>query len=218
MIRQDIKIPETLNDIILSDWLKWQAVDKEADEDFVNRRALSIFYGIRADHYNGLKVKDIEHLINSLNKVFEEKPVLKRRFKLNGIEYGLIPNFDNMTFGEFIDLDKYASDKERHKLMSILYRPIKRTSGKRYKIAKYKGSDNALLDMPLGVMLGCIAFFLTIAEQLLTVILKSTQEENPQEWKEVLAKSGVGMEALTPLPEDMFGNIHLLQNLMSIRH
>jgi len=218
MIRQEIKIPKTLNDITLDSWMKWQEVDKEADTDFVNRRALSIFYGIRSDHFDGLKVKDIEYLIGVLNNIFEQKPVMQQTFVLKGIEYGLIPNFDNMTFGEFIDLDKYSAEKDRFRLMSILYRPVIKKSGRRYRIEKYKGSDDNLRDMPLGIMLGCLAFFLSIANQLLTAILKSTKEEHPQEWKQALAKNGDGMEVLMLSQEGLFGNIKVLQDLMSIPH
>ena len=44
----------------------------------------------------------IESLI--LAEMFEQKPNLVQKFKMNGIEYGFIPNLDNMSLGEYVDL------------------------------------------------------------------------------------------------------------------
>ena len=43
-------------------------------------------------------------------------------FKLGGIEYGLIPDFDDMSLGEYIDLDTYMGDWENMQIaMNVLY-------------------------------------------------------------------------------------------------
>lgn len=214
MITQEIKIPQTLNDITLDKWLTWQEVDKDSEADFINRRALTIFFDIRADHYNKMKFSDVEYLITILNNLFEAKTDLQQTFTMNGVEYGLIPNFDDMTFGEFIDLDKYSANKDRHRLMSILYRPVVKKSRRRYRIEKYKGSSDIMMNMPLGVMLGCVAFFLTIGDQLLTATLRYMEKENPEEWKRVLEKSGDGIQALIHSRGGLFGDMGLLRNLM----
>ena len=46
---------------------------------------------------------------------------------INGdeVEFGFIPKLDNISLGEFVDLDSYMSDWDNmHKAMAVLYRPV----------------------------------------------------------------------------------------------
>ena len=62
----EILIPESINDITLSQYQKYYSIyDEEADKDFLNRKALEIFYGIDARNYNNLKIKDIDKIIGA---------------------------------------------------------------------------------------------------------------------------------------------------------
>lgn len=188
-----VNIPETLNDIKLSTWQKYHELvkDKDPASDFVRRKTLSIFYGI--NEYQLMKVKDITKLIDELNAVFNQKPELTQRFEFNGVEYGLIPNFDDITFAELTDLDLYVEEKDYHKLMSILYRPIVRTFGKTYEIKPYNGSNDKLKDMPYGIVLGVLDFFLRIGEQLTNAIQSYSLESFLVKRKLLSPRSGDGI-------------------------
>lgn len=188
-----VNIPETLNDIKLSTWQKYHELvkDKDPASEFVRRKTLSIFYGI--NEYQLMKIKDIEKLIDDLNAVFSQQPELTQRFIFNGVEYGLIPNFDDITFAELTDLDLYVEEKDYHKLMSILYRPVIRTFGKTYEIQSYNGSNEKLKDMPYGIVLGVLGFFLRIGEQLTSVIQSYSLEEYLVKRKLISPKSGAGI-------------------------
>lgn len=100
--------------------------------------------------------------------------------------------------------------------MSILYRPVKKVSGKRYSVINYKGSSDNLVGMPLGIALGCLAFFLRIGNVLLTDTLSSLTEKEEQEVKQILLKSGVGMPQLMSSLEGAFGTLEKLLAVMSI--
>ena len=136
----DFTIPETLRDIKLSQWQQYLDVlekNKDAEaSDFLMKKLLGIFCGIEFKDVDklGLNVFDdtIQHLHNTLNS----KPELVKTFKMTGtdgvtVEFGLIPNFDKMSYGEFVDLEKYIFvDKDLHRAMAVMYRPIKLRSGK----------------------------------------------------------------------------------------
>jgi hypothetical protein len=58
---------------------------------------------------------------------------------MDGVEYGFIPNLDDMSFGEYVDLDTYLGDWQNiHRAMAVLYRPIREKRGERYNIVPYE--------------------------------------------------------------------------------
>lgn len=207
-----VKIPETLNDLTLSQFERFTKLE-DGDDDFKRRMSLKIFYDLH--DYEKVKASDVDYLIDSINKVFEEKKKLTNRFTLHGVAYGLIPDFDYMTFGEFVDLDKFSADNDYKKIASILYRPIVKENGKRYRIESYKGANDDLQDMPLGVFLGVLDFFLTIGEQLLNDTLKSLKEEQMLK-KLGSQKNGGGTLRLMHLQEAITSSIRILRNQISI--
>ena len=83
--------------------------------------------------------------------------------------FGFIPNLDEMTLGEYIDLDTYFGDWDNmHKAMSVLYRPITKEKGNLYNIEEYDGTkySDVLKLMPLDVVLGSIFFFYNLSSEL----------------------------------------------------
>ena len=217
MERFNVEIPQTLADITVRQYQQYMSLieQKDAKDEFINRRLLSIFYGIKSDMYEKLKVKDIEYLMIELSKVLEQKPKFQRVFEYGGEEFGFLPNLDNMTFGEFIDTDKYSTTKDMHKLMSVLFRKITKKKKLEYAVESYQGAHSRFLDAPVVYMLGAHAFFLTIASQLVGDILKSSIEEHPTQTKKILVENGLGTVALTRLRQGTFFDIQTLSNLMS---
>jgi hypothetical protein len=68
-------------------------------------------------------------MLGYLNEILS-KPELVTTVEFEGVKYGLIPDFDkDITAGELIDLDKYLELKDYSRLLSILYRPIKKKRG-----------------------------------------------------------------------------------------
>jgi hypothetical protein len=89
-----------------------------------------------------LKYSDVEEITGILNKMFTQKPELVTEFKLHGKDYGFVPDLDDLTLGEYIDIDTYGGDFENiHIAMNVLYRPIKHKWKNKYTIVKYKNSN-----------------------------------------------------------------------------
>ena len=105
-------------------------------------------------------------------------------FELNGTTYGFIPDWENFSAGEWIDMETYTKDfwKTAHKAMSILYRPLDRKWGDTYTIEEYTAKEDAdvFKDMPAPLVAGALLFFWTTERALLSSLqsslLKATTE------------------------------------------
>ena len=104
-------------------------------------------------------------------EMFKEKPKFQHRFKIQDTEFGFIPDLENISFGEFIDLSKNITDVDNwNKAMAVMYRPIIDSKGDKYSIEDYKGSNTyseVMKFAPLGVTLGANVFFWTLRNDLL---------------------------------------------------
>jgi len=157
-----LNIPETLKEITLSQYQKWiKIIDEEEVSTFYQQKMIEIFCNSDLKAILQMKVKDVDEVTTHIDNLFKEKPVFVPTFKLGEVEYGFIPVLDEMTFGEYIDLDSYLADWETmNKAMSVLFRPIIHKRKGKYIIEDYEGSDKFdLSQMPLNVVMGSLFFF-----------------------------------------------------------
>lgn len=201
------EVPATLRGIKLNQWQRYIDVyekNKDAeDTEFLDKKLLSIFCDIDLKDVDklGLEVfySTIQHIANLLN----EKTDLVQRFSLRGtddvvVEFGLIPNFDKMSYGEFIDLEKYMFDnKNYHKAMAVLYRPVKFKSKDKYLIHDYKGTEymaDVMRDAPLDAALSARVFFYRLATKLgnytMAYTLKELQEKQEGQEDKLSVRNG----------------------------
>ena len=123
---------------------------------------IEIFCDVKRADLIEFRMSHINKISTILAEMFQEKTDnLIRHFTLNGIEYGFIPNLDEMTFGEYVDLDSYFQNwDDMHKAMSVLYRPVTNKHKDRYTIQKYSGENqDEYKQMPLDVVFSSIVFF-----------------------------------------------------------
>ena len=130
----------------------------------------------------------------------------KEVIELNGVEYGFIPDWDEFSAGEWIDMETYTADfwKTPHKAMSVLYRPLDRKWGDRYSIKPYTAKEDAdvFLDMPAPLVAGALLFFWSTEKKLLNA-LQSSLIQKTQEVTSLL-QSGGGTLSSTPWPVRTF--------------
>ena len=197
-MRMKITVPNSLSEIKLSQYQKFLKIQKDnADEHILSSKMIEIFCGIPHKESYQLKAKDVYRITSILADMFEQKPQLKRRFVLNGVEYGFIPNLDDMTLGEYVDLDTYISNwEEIEKAMAVLYRPISNTYNDKYNIEDYKAKGSDLLkDMPMDIVFGSMLFFYRLGIDLSRVMTSylESQEEIPQQQMHNLVLNGDGI-------------------------
>jgi hypothetical protein len=187
----EFDIPTSLRQIKLSQWQRYINVyeknkdDKNATE-FLNKKILEIFCGVKLSDIDKIGLNVFDETLEHLSYVLNQKAELVHKFSLKGadgvvVEFGLIPNFDKMSYGEFIDLEKYMFDNDNyHKAMAVLYRPIKFKSKDKYLIHDYKGTEymaDVMRDTPLDVALSARVFFYRLATKLGNYTMAYTLKE-----------------------------------------
>lgn len=187
----ELTIPTTLNDIKLAQYQKFLSIAKDNEEsEFLQQKMVQLFCGIDLKDVASIRYKDVAEITANINNLFTKENQLIQRFKMGGVEFGFIPNLDEMSTGEYMDLDTYITDWDTmHNAMAVLYRPITNKLGNKYQIEEYKGSvtyADVMRHAPLDVVLGAMVFFYNLGNDL----LKSTINylENNQEVQNILNK------------------------------
>ena len=177
-------LPESARELTVEQYQKFLKV--EGDQTFTMLKALEIFANIPLKVAHAMRADDVLAIANDILTMVGTSHPLTRRLSFRGQEYGFVPNLEDISFGEYIDLDTYLSDMEMlHKTVGVLYRPITNAKGEYYEIEEYKGTDG-YSDFPLDVALGATLFFYRLSNRLLKntptsseVVLKETYPPLP---------------------------------------
>ena len=181
-MKTEIVIPTSLSEIPLKSYQEFiKVVEKSNDQEFIGQKTVEIFCGLQMKDVVRVKWNDIRDLTVHLNNIFKEKPKFQATFKIKGVEFGFIPNLEDMTFGEYIDLESNISSVETfHKAMAVMYRPITKKVKDRHEIFEYTGTDEfseVMKYAPLNVVLGATVFFSTLGSDLVQHTLTSLETE-----------------------------------------
>ncbi len=95
----------------------------------------------------------------------------------------MIPNLDEISLGEYIDLDTYIGDWQNMQIaMNVLYRPINEKIGEKYTIVEYDVDTKEKLEhIPMDIVLGSIFFLYNLGIELSMVMvdyLENQQMDN----------------------------------------
>lgn len=223
-MRIEINVPSSISEIPLTNYQKFLKVQQNSnDEEFIAQKMIEIFCGIELKDVVKMKLTSINDLVLHFNEIFSVKPKFQHRFKIGGMEYGFIPDLENISFGEYVDLDNYLSNwDDYHKAMAVMYRPITETRKDKYNIFEYNGASefsDAMKYAPMDVAIGASVFFLTLGNELLNATL-SYLETEVKTMNELailahepnLGKNGVGIQASMDLLRETLQNMTKLQN------
>lgn len=220
-MKVDIYIPDQLSDITLEQYQKFAKLNTEENQNtnFLLHKMVEIFCRLDLKDIARIKFNYVTQIVNDLNNIFNTKTELIPTFKMKGVEYGMIPKLDDITLGEYIDLDNNISDWETmHKAMAVLYRPVKLKKDHRYQIEEYTGEEDAVKfkDMPLDVVMGSLVFFWSLSSELLQTTLKYLAQEMKEELtfqqRVILEESGVGINQSMDWLKGMLPNLTQLPN------
>ena len=184
MKRQNIIIPNNLNEITLGQYQRFARISEDEKEtEFSERKMIEIFCSIDSKNVDKIEYKSVKKIVNLLNQMFEKKPDLIKKFKIENKEFGFIPKLDNMSFGEFVDLDSSLAEWDTMDLaMGVLYRPIKSKLLDTYTVKEYNPDHEIdMKEMPLDAALSAI-FFLMDLEKELTEHIRNYSTPMIQEW------------------------------------
>ena len=225
----DFTIPETLRDIKLSQWQRYiEILEKNKDAEltgFLEKKLLGIFCEVELKDIDRIGLSVFDNTIQHLSEVLNSKPELVKTFRMEGtdgvtVEFGLIPNFDKMSYGEFVDLEKYLFvDKDLHRAMAVMYRPVKLKSKGSYLIHDYKGTEylaEVMKSTPLDVALAARVFFYRLATKLsnftMAYTLKELQQKQEGRKDKHSVKSGETIKQYLHSLEKMSEELEKLQD------
>ena len=199
MVTQKIEVPNKLSEITLGQYQKFSKIfTEDTDQDFLQKKMVEIFCGIPLADVNKIKYSSVKKVVETISKMFSEKPKLQKIFDFGGKEFGFHPQLSEMTFGEFVDADTFTGDWDTmDKAMSVLYRPVTDKFKGSYLIEDYDGETKEFMkQMPLDVAFGAIFFLSNLRNELMRLILSYSAKEmkklTPQQ-RQVLEKSGGGL-------------------------
>tara|TARA_R110000744_G_scaffold36130_5_gene83538 strand:- start:2491 stop:3141 length:651 start_codon:yes stop_codon:yes gene_type:complete len=164
------------------------AIDKEDSEEIeLMIKSLEALTCIDRGILSKVPLKQIRTAYSMLGHLTTDMPSneLKRVIEIDGIEYGIIPDFDDLSLGEFVDLDNYLQDSWNNltSIMTVLYRPVNLRDGDKYTIEPYTMSsvkDRRRIfndSMSVNSVYGALVFFCNIGRSYTEITLLSLEEE-----------------------------------------
>jgi hypothetical protein len=213
----NITVPTDLSEITLRQYKHFLKIQKNVnDEKFLSAKIVEIFCKMKLEEVMRLKFKDSEHIVTKLTEMFEQKPSLVTNFKLNKINYGFHPQLDDLTLGEYIDLDTFIGDWENiEKAMAVLYRPVVNKVKEKYTIEEYVvGKDAEILDMPMDAVLSSIFFLWNLGLDLSKTMMNYLDKEQTQALTEYLnlQPNGGGITQFTDLLKETLLDLKISLN------
>jgi hypothetical protein len=214
-MKVDILVPTSLQEINLEQYQKYERLNTKENQNsaFLLHKLVEIFCNLELKNVAKIKYSYVKDIAEDLYKLFSEDIPLVKTFILDNKKFGFIPVLDEMSFGEYIDLDSTISDWEQmHKALAVLYRPIIEESGDRYKIEDYEGDKYAdiMKKAPLDVVFGSLVFFYNLGMELFQITLNYLQKELMQEMtipqRQILEENGVSINQFTHSLKEMLPN------------
>ncbi len=216
IVSLELTVPNEMSAIKLHQYQLYRSIvelNKDAENlDFINLKCLEIFCGLTLKESYNLPIRLFEGALRQIGKCLSEETPLIQTFKMVGsdgveVEFGLIPDLSDISFGEYVDLENYIKDEKTwHKAMAVLYRPIKR-SGQNYVIEPYHSTkrwEEVMKDMPVNIAIGAMVFFYRLGSKLSSLTISSLEMEKGQlsvDQQKTLEENGDGIRA----------SMHLLQ-------
>lgn len=205
-----IQIPTTLNEITLGQYQEFSKLDSKKESD-VLLKMVEIFCKAPVEVVRSMKANDIKDICEVINKMFDVEHQLINRFQLGGQDFGFIPDLENISFGEYVDLDTFIGDTDNlHRAMNVLFRPIDLKQGSRYTLKDYDPDTNeSAKDYPLDACFGAMVFFYALGKDLSIAILNSSSKQNEENLAQYLGslQNGDGiiqsMQSLTEILQDL---------------
>jgi hypothetical protein len=192
------------NDVTLDKWVKLIS-KKHNNKSEEAIHTINILSDIPKKLVEELGITDVANILQRIAKLQENtNSELNKIIKINDVEYGFHPNLEEITIGEYADIETYLKDgieSNLPKLMAVLYRPIIEKDGDSYSIEAYGKSDlrmraEKFKKMKAKDVNNALVFFWTLGKELSMILPQYLMERSQMILNKVqtnnLPTSGVG--------------------------
>ena len=125
---QEYKLPKFIS---IGDYVKLFKVKDLFSDEYFAAKMVSLVSGCPVEDLLEADYEQVNYLASYLLTLIpQEQPKFVDRFELNGVNYGFFPNWRELTYAEFVDMDTISTKKPEevydllHILCAIMYRPI----------------------------------------------------------------------------------------------
>ena len=94
----NLKIPSSLNEITLGQYQRFVQLGDMEDAQ-AQLKMIEIFCNVPPIVVRNMRATDIAEICDIINNLFDTKHQLLNRFTCKGVQYGFIPNLEDITFG-----------------------------------------------------------------------------------------------------------------------
>lgn len=181
----EYEVPDYMN---INSYVKVFKMKDVVTDEYFAARLVSEVSGAPMDklmEYNYQEINYLAAYILSTVPKDKEAPFVDT-FKIDDVEYGFFPNWRELSFAEFVDMDTIANktgDEQLnmlHILMAIMYRPIKeKRSEHDFDIEKYdiktinKRAELFKNKLNINIVLGAMFFFIKYEKKYFLYIQSS---------------------------------------------
>lgn len=190
----DYNLPDYLS---IEDYVKIFKVKDLFEDEYLHAKVINLLTGCPMDDLMEAENHKVEFLSTSIFAMVPRPPYnLVDTFELDGVKYGYLPSYKEITFGEFADLDTLLTKKPEevmdylHVIAAIMYRPIVSSKSKHnFKIEKYNQetlNDRAELfkkKLDVKFALGGQFFFINFGKRLSNYTQQSLIQRIRKEWE-----------------------------------
>jgi len=190
---KDYEIKEYLS---IGDYQKIFKVKDLFEDDYFKAKVVNLLTDCPMETLLEADNHKVDFLATSIFAMVPRQPInLIDRFTIDGIDYGYLPSYKKISFGEFVDLDTLLTKKPEevidflHIITAIMYRPITKTKTKHeFEIEKYDAKtleERAELfkqKLDIKFTLGGQFFFTQFAKNYSSYIPLSLRQKIRREW------------------------------------
>ena len=177
------KLISSWEDVTLEKWARLVDLENgsKSTEAIETVKALS---NIPKKIIKELGVQDVAVIMSQIAELQSKSDdKLKRVIKLEDKEYGFHPNLEDITLGEWADLEHFIDEgfeKKLPEIMAILYRPITEKENDVYTIAAYDGNikirAEKIKQMSASAVQSALVFFWSFVSASLQILPSSLME------------------------------------------
>ena len=203
--KKNYNLIKSWNDVTLDKWVKL-ITKKNKLKAKEAQNTISDLSDIPKKLINELAIGDVAILLKRISDLqAKENTKLNKIITINDIKYGFHPNLEELTLGEYADIETYLNngmEDNIDKIMAVLYRPITEEVEGKYSIEAYGKSDlrmraEKFKKMKAKDISNCLLFFWTFVKELSNILPLYLMERNQMMIDKLsqsnLQTSGVGL-------------------------
>jgi hypothetical protein len=165
------------------------SIQRESDVSTAIER-ISVLMNTDPAEVRNLPVPKFQSMVSQLGWI-DEKPATETtiKFEVDGKKYGIIPDLNFITTGEWADIENWKEDSitNMHLIAALLYRPIIKEDGDDYQIEEHKSqgfmkrAELFLNEVSISTIYGSLLFFSASGINFIEIMadyLEETAEED----------------------------------------